>query len=272
MAPDLTWIEVMNSFAIKVLSAELGKTHLFSAGQAGYIIKSASGQLLGIDLYLSDCVERLEGHIGFKRLLPKILMPEDLKFDVLVATHPHFDHFDVDAIPMMMAGGKTHIFASKNCRELVDKAGMTTSNVSFVSPGDECRYGDFNISFVSCDHGSGAPDAVGVVVSVDGLTIFETGDTCLRLDRLPEYRKFAPFDVLIAPINGAYGNLNEDDCARLSASLTPTYTVPCHYGMFASHGGDPGRFLAAMKVHCPRNQILLLSQGEKFTFQASEEI
>ena len=48
--------EIMKDFAIKVLTANLGKTYLFSTGQAGFIIKSKSGQLLGIDLYLSDCV------------------------------------------------------------------------------------------------------------------------------------------------------------------------------------------------------------------------
>ena len=50
----------MNILAQKIISAPLGRTTLISAGQAGYIIKSSSGQLLAIDLYLSDCVERLE--------------------------------------------------------------------------------------------------------------------------------------------------------------------------------------------------------------------
>ena len=60
----------MNNFAIKIRTAPLGKTYLFSVGQAGYIMKSKSGQLLGVDLYLSDCVERIEGHMGYKRMLP----------------------------------------------------------------------------------------------------------------------------------------------------------------------------------------------------------
>ena len=54
----------MLDFATKVLT-ETG-TCLFSTGQAGYIVKSRSGQLLAIDLYLSHCVERLEGHKVFK--------------------------------------------------------------------------------------------------------------------------------------------------------------------------------------------------------------
>ena len=76
----------MNEFALRVLTAPLGQTHLFSVGQAGFIIKSKSGQLLAIDLYLSDCVERVEGHAGYKRMLPKILKADELEFDAVIAT------------------------------------------------------------------------------------------------------------------------------------------------------------------------------------------
>ena len=105
----------MTDFAIQVLTAPIGKTHLFSVGQAGFIIKSAGGQLLAMDLYLSDCVERVEGNAGFKRLLPKILCPMDLQFDAVVATHFHRDHFDIDAVPSLMSNGKTRLFASEDC-------------------------------------------------------------------------------------------------------------------------------------------------------------
>ena len=102
---------------------------------------------------------------------------------------------------------------------------MTNENITYVKPGDTCCHGDFTIDFVSCDHGAGAPDAVGVVVTVDGKKIYEAGDTCLRLDRVDEYKAKGPFDVMIAPINGMYGNLNATDCAKLADALQPKLTV-----------------------------------------------
>lgn len=255
----------MNDFAIKVLTAPLGKTHIFSTGQAGYIIKSASGQLLGIDLYLSDCVERVEGNVGFKRLLPRILNPYELTFDVVIATHPHRDHFDIDSIPELMSGDKVHLFASVGCRELIRRIEMSEKNVAYVQPGDSSRIGDFHIYFINCDHGKGAADAVGVIITVDGKNIVEVGDTCLRLDRVDEYKSQGDIDVLIAPINGAYGNLNENECARLADKVEANITIPCHYGMFASHGGDPGRFYQIMTEEYPENRFLLMAQGEKYT-------
>ena len=254
----------MHEFARSVLTAPLGKTYLFSVGQAGYIIKSKSGRLLAIDLYLSDCVERVEGHMGFKRMLPKLLAPDELEFDVIIATHPHKDHFDDDAIPSLMANGRPHLFASVECERDIKRLGMSEERISYVKPGESYSQGGFVMEFVSCDHGSGAPDAVGVVVTADGKKIYETGDTCLRLDRVEEYLEKGPFDVLIAPINGKYGNLSAEDCAKLADALRPKLTVPCHYGMFASHMGAPGEFYDIMTNQYPHNQFLIMTQGEEY--------
>ncbi len=255
----------MNDFAVKVLTAPIGKTHIFSVGQAGFIIKSKSGQLLAIDLYLSDCVERIEGHDGFKRLLPRILLPYDLEFDVLISTHFHRDHFDIDAVPSLMSNGKTKLFAAEDCRESVSRLEMTDNNITYVKPGENHICGDFEIDFVNCDHGTGAPQAVGVIVKVDGKSIFETGDTCLRLDRISDFKKYGRTDVLIAPINGAFGNMNEQECAEFAEAIDAGLTIPCHYGMFASHGGNVGKFYEIMKKQYPERSFCVMAQGEKLT-------
>lgn len=250
----------MHDLAMRILAAT--GTNIFSVGQAGFIIKSSSGQLLAIDLYLSDCVERLEGNVGFKRLLPKILSPYELEFDVVICTHPHWDHFDVDAVPVLMSNGHTELFCSVNCAELVKTLQMEyyDSHITYVKPLESYDIGDFHIDFVNCDHGEGASDAVGVVVIVDGKIIYEAGDTCLRLDRIREIPQ--PLDILIAPINGAYGNLNEEECAVLSEHLKPGIMVPCHYGMFASHHGDVGKFYDVMTEK--KLPFLLMQQGEQY--------
>jgi L-ascorbate 6-phosphate lactonase len=252
----------MIDFAKRVKEAPIGETWLFAVGQAGYILKSKSGKLLGIDLYLSDFSERDEGHIGFKRMLPKILGTKELVFDYLIATHPHSDHFDYDSMYELMDNNHTHLFASVDCEKLSNQLKLDSARVKYVKPADAVNVGDFNIYFVNCDHGTGAPDAVGVIVEVDGVRLLEVGDTCLRLDRKDEYLSRGTLDILIAPINGAYGNLNEEDCAKLSAALSPVLTIPCHYGMFASHFGLPGKFMEYMKTLCPDNQYLIMTQGE----------
>ena len=250
----------MLRLAQKVLTAPLGKTHLFSVGQAGFILKSAAGELLAIDLYLSECVERVEGNRGFRRLLPQILLPDELEFDAVICTHPHLDHFDVDAVPALIANHRTKLLCSVDCEKLVQKLGLEYYNeqITYVAPKDSVNVGSFRIDFVDCDHGTGAPDAVGVIVTVDGKKVYEAGDTCLRLDRAISLPR--DLDVLIGPINGAYGNMNEEDLPQLAELIRPRMTIPCHYGMFASHHGDVGKFYDIMQEK--NLSCYLMQQGE----------
>lgn len=246
----------MLDFKSDILAAK--GTCLFSAGQAGFIIKSAGGQLLGIDLYLTDCVERVEGHKGYKRMLPKILAPEDIKFDVLVTTHFHRDHYDIDAVPIIVANG-AKLFAAHDCENDVKAQGLEYYSPIFVAPGEEYVCGDFKLRFVDCDHGTGAPLAVGVVVTVDGKTIYEAGDTCLRMDWVDSLG--GPFDVVIGPVNGAYGNMNEMEFPQFAHAVGGV-VVPCHYGMFPDHGGNPGIFYKEMMNSYPDDRFCILTQGE----------
>lgn len=237
------------NLSMNILAAR--HTSLFFLGQAGFVLKSEKGTLLGIDMYLTNCVERIEGHVGYKRLLPVVLAPDEIIFDYVIATHTHYDHFDADAIPLLMGNRHTQLLASMNCRKEMDRLQLTDEGsrerTRYIKAGDAAHLKDIDVEFVFCDHGSSAPDAVGLVIVVDGKRIYVAGDTCLRLDKASELCEKGPYDYMIAPINGAYGNLNEEECVQLCEALEPEVTIPCHYGMFASHGGNPGVFRQYME-------------------------
>lgn len=243
-------------------AARLGTTHLFSVGQAGFILKSQKGETLGIDLYLSECVEQVEGHDGYHRLMPQIVSPKDLELDVVIATHFHRDHFDIDAMQDIMSNGKTRLFCAYDCKEDVRKLGLDEKRVTYVKPHDQYQVGDFDIRFINSDHGDGAPLEVGVIVTVDGKHVLEVGDTSLHLDWKDEYLSAGQIDVLIAPINGAYGNLNEQEQVTLTSELHPKLTVPCHFGMFASHGGNAGLWRELVTEQLPKQKYKLFTMGE----------
>lgn len=252
----------MFNFAKKVIEASLGFTHLFWVGQAGFIIKSADGKLLGIDLYLSECVEPVEGHVGYHRLMPQILGYDELAFDVLIATHFHRDHFDIDAMKGLIGNGKTQLYCAYDCKEDVERLQIDQTRVHYVKPGESYDCAGFHIDFIHSDHGDGAPQEAAPIVTVDGKHILEAGDTSLHLDWKDEYLKAGPLDVLIAPINGAYGNLNEQENIDLTKALQPQLTVPCHFGMFASHGGHPGLWKELLEQQLPNQAFKIFTQGE----------
>lgn len=252
----------MKSVKDSILNAPLDKTWLFWMGQAGFIIKSAEGKLLGIDLYLSECVEPVEGHVGYHRLMPQIVDPSELNLDVIIATHFHRDHFDIDAMPQLMANGKTQLFCAYDCQDDVENLKIDKQRVQFVKPGESYDFAEFHIDFIHSDHGAGAPLEAAPIITVDGKRVLEAGDTSLHLDWKDEYLRAGALDVLIAPINGAYGNLNEQENVDLTAALKPKLTVPCHFGMFASHGGHPGLWKELLEQQLPNQVYKLFTMGE----------
>ena len=92
----------MNEFESRLIFPD-GKTSLSYIAQAGFVLKSKMGTTMGIDLYLTDCVERFD---GFKRMSPKVMSPF-VSLDFIAASHWHLDHFDIDAMPILMGNRKT---------------------------------------------------------------------------------------------------------------------------------------------------------------------
>lgn len=245
------------SFHIKTF----GKRSIYFTGQAGFIFKNKTGTTVGVDLYLSDCVERMDG-LDMKRLSPKVIDPHELHLDYVVATHWHLDHFDVDAMPILMADPHTKLLAAQDCRDHIRNLMLDLDRTTFISANDCFQYDGFTFQAVFCDHGDTAPLAIGMVISFDEIKIYIAGDTCLRLDKAAEIARYGPFDVMIAPINGAFGNLSEQDAIQLCAFHKPKLMIPCHYWTFAGHHGDPGIFQQKMQGQLPKQKYLLMAPGE----------
>lgn len=248
----------MNEFETRLLFPD-EKTSLNYVVQAGFVLKSKKGTTLGVDLYLTDCVERFD---HFKRLSPKVMDPST-KLDFVVCSHWHLDHFDIDAMPLLMSNGKTRLVCCEDCKDHVKNLNLDESRVTYVSVGDTVKCNDITVHAVFCDHGTGAPLAVGFVFEVDGYKVYLAGDTALRLDKAPEVAKYGPFDVMMAPINGAFGNLNEPENVELCKYHRPKLSVPCHFWTFGEQHGDPGVWAELMKRDLPDQRYIVLAAGEQ---------
>lgn len=228
------------------------------AGQAGFIFENKNGYKVGADLYLSDCCER---YFGFKRLMPFLYNPLELELDLLVATHAHYDHFDPDAVPLIMSNHRTHLLCACDVKAEAERLNLDSKRITYMKEGDIFKNDDIIVKALPCDHGSEAPDAVGLLINIDERRIYITGDTCFREDYFsnPELDRL---DVLIMPINGAFGNLNELEGAKAAGMINPKLTIPCHYWNFAEHGGNPDIFAHEMKEKHSDLKYLLIRPGE----------
>lgn len=249
----------MNDFVfnLKTTNVPDGSIGVFFLGQAGFVFKTPDEVLVAVDPYLSDCCNR---YFGFKRLMPYIMSADDVIFDELIITHAHYDHFDPDSVPAMMANGKTHLIGALDTKAECDRLGIK-GNITYIKDGDVVNSRGVKVEAVPCDHGSDTPDAIGLLITISNKTIYIMGDTAYRPDYLKN-KKLSEVDLLILPINGAFGNLNEKQAAEVVSILKPKLAIPCHFWNFAEHGGNPAVFCKELKEIAPDVQYTMMRQGE----------
>jgi L-ascorbate 6-phosphate lactonase len=260
----------MNRLAHKIneTQVEPGSLAIFWIAQAGFVFKTPGGKIIYIDPYLSDCVHRTLGHLyyGFKRLTPTLIEPEEVEADLLACTHAHADHFDFDAIPVLARSPRVRFAAAPDCQPEFEKLGIPPEKYTILQPGKILDCGEFRLTGVAADHGESTPDALGYLLEAGEIRVWQVGDTAYRPDLWQELFRME-IDVIIPPINGAFGNLDGVLAARLAHDARARVAIPCHFWMFAEHGGSPAQFLEACKELAPQTQPLLMTQGERFVYR-----
>jgi L-ascorbate 6-phosphate lactonase len=246
---------------IRNLNVKSGEVVLFYLAQAGFCIKTPKGTLVGIDLYLSDCCERM---FGFKRLIPALVKPDELSLDILAATHSHVDHLDPDALDIFAKNPKTFFVGAQDCRELYEKAGIAKSQIATLKEGEEISVKDIRFRAIYADHGDLAPEAIGLLMQIGDLTVYHTGDTSLQPEKILASLGRVQIDVMIVPINGAFGNVNEKEACQLAAAIKPNTVIAAHFGMFEVHGGDPVEFLRMARTLPVGIEPVVIENGEHF--------
>src|ERR1700687_2168207 len=244
----------------KVNAAELA---IYWLCQAGFAFKSSSSEIVYIDPYFSDVVERL---IGFKRMMAFPVLAEDASADLIVCTHEHLDHTDTDALPVLARNPRTQFAGPIECIKEFTKLGIPAGRCHLLEEGASLTLGSVEINAVYADHGELAPDALGIVLNFGGIKVYHTGDTAYRPEEFAPAIKMRP-DVLIPCINGAFGNMDAQEAALLTSLVNPRVAIPSHFWMFVEQNGEPGVFLRRCKELAPQSQAVLMKPGEELLFK-----
>jgi len=233
--------------------------------QAGFAFKSTANQIVYVDPYLSDVVER---EIGFKRMMTCPITAREVTADLIVCTHEHLDHMDTDALEMLAINGNTHFVVPIECMKTFERQRIPSDRCHLLEEGESFRFGDLIVHGVYADHGELAPDALGVVLDFAGIRVYHTGDTAFRPEEFQPALSLKP-DILLPCINGAFGNLNAEEAALLTQMAAPAVVIPTHFWMFVEQNGDPRRFLQRCEELSPQTRALLVKPGEEFLFEKS---
>lgn len=254
MASQISSMEALLS-SVRVPQGEAAICWL---GQAGFWIKDSEGTTFVIDPYLSDCGRRIR---GFKRLSAQLFTIDLLKPDYYCITHTHFDHFDFDTIPHALQSTQCRFAGPATCQHELEKLGVPTSRRVLLSAGDSDHYRGIHVEAVPADHGTMAPDAIGVLLYVGQHIIYFSGDTAYHPEWNKGLRTKKP-DIGCLSMNGAFGNMNAQQAACTAAELGLRVAIPCHFWTFAEHGGDPFAFSEYLRKDTPSCNPLLMRQGE----------
>ena len=240
-----------------------GQLAIYWLCQAGFAFKSSSKEVVLIDPYFSDLVERL---VGFKRMMPCPIKAEEANANLIVCTHEHPDHMDIDALPVLARSPKTHFAGPIECMKQFSKTGIPAERCHLLEESKSLRLGALNIRAVYADHGEYAPDALGIVLDFSGIKVYHTGDTAYRPEEFRPVIDLHP-DILLPCINGRFGNMDAQEAALLTQLVSPRIVVPTHFWMFVEQNGDPGMFLERCKELAPQTRAVLMKPGEEFLFK-----
>ena len=243
-----------------------GSVALFYLGQAGFLLKNAEGTTLLLDPYFSDEANRL---FGFKRMSPPLTGWEKITPDIFCATHAHIDHLDTVSLPTFAACATTFFIGAPDCAEAFQSAGIDQERTAILSEGESWTGKGAKIRAIYADHGELAPDANGLLVEFGGIKIAFTGDTAYRPEKLAASLD-SEIDLLVAPINGQFGNMTAHEACALAGRLKPKAVVACHFWMFLQHvapdgQGDPVTFLAEAEKIIPDIKAIVMAPGEMIT-------
>lgn len=242
---------------VHLAEPEENEIALFWLGQAGFLIKTPKGNTVAVDPCLSDFCEK---KTGFKRLVPAVCGCEELECDILLISHEHEDHFDADLIEVMAQNRQfKEIWGPCSIIPWIQKLGLEKVYTQ-LEYEKKIELPGVAVTPVFSDHGAETPNAMGFVFDFREIRLYYAGDTAYSPELKKAVMNLHP-DIAIMPINGRFGNLNPIEAYNFAKEMKCQVLVPCHYWMYAEHGGLPLQLLD-MEKEDSAPKVVWLRQGE----------
>lgn len=256
--------------------------------QASFVLRGPDRTVL-VDPWLSAWLEtESPGNAEpARRARPAPFGPEGVRqADVVLITHEHPDHLDVDTVPVLARGfPEARWVAPTPILGQLQGLGVARERLLGVQPDEHHELGaGAAVAVLPAAHAfapgafggyafwqdpDGTHRAVSYLLELDGVRIHFAGDTVVYPGLVERLRDARPH-ACILPINGRdwpreasglVGNMSGVEAAALARAADLPIVVGCHFDGIEGNTADPGPFASAMAAP-PARAFRLLGVGE----------
>ena len=207
------------------------------------------------------------GHDGFliktpneKIAIDPYNISENLpKVDLILITHPHYDHCSIKDIEKLSQKGTT-IIVPADAQSKITK--INDVEMQIMEIGDEIEFNKIKIEAVPAyniekDFHPKKEGWLGYVIKTGKVIIYHTGDS----DKIPEMEKLTGYGkhgnqfIALLPVSGTYV-MDADEAAEVASMLSPDLAIPMHYGAVAGTIEDAKRFSSLCEKSGIKSEIL----------------
>jgi L-ascorbate metabolism protein UlaG (beta-lactamase superfamily) len=217
-------------------------------GHAAFRLDSPGGKRIYVDPWLQNpkCPENER---------------EPERIDLIALTHGHGDH--VGQTVELWKRFSCPVVAQVELREWLAGQGLEEDMTESPNKGGTVEKAGVKITVTdakhssSCDDGTYAGEAAGLVLELDGGTkVYFAGDTCVFGDMQLIGRIYEP-DVAVLPIGGHF-TMDPREASVALELLGVKRCIPCHYGTFPILAGTPDE----LRELAPNVEVLSPEPGE----------
>jgi L-ascorbate metabolism protein UlaG (beta-lactamase superfamily) len=179
----------------------------------------------------------------------------EVKADFIIVTHGHGDHVG-DSVEIAKANNSTVITNFEIANWLGEKG--VNAHPMHIGGAREFPFG--KVKLTQAFHGSALPDGsyggmpAGVLITVEGKTLYHTGDTGLFGD-MKLIAEMNPLQVALIPIGDNF-TMGLDDALKAVEFLKPIMAIPMHYKTFDVIDADPNEFAKRVTAMGVKAQVL----------------